>query len=148
MRFLLVALCLAAAAMGQPVIFDGGAVNSASYTPPGHVNSGLARGALIIVFGRNLGPERLVQAGYPLPMELAGTSVRIRSGNNITQALLVYASAGQIAAVLPSSTPVGSAELTVTAVGQTSNAVMIDVVQRNFGMFTLNQSGSGPAVAQ
>ncbi len=147
MRSLLVVLA-SPLAFAQPAVFDGGVRNAASYTPPGHLNSGLARGSLIVVFGRNLGPEKLVETGYPLPLELAGTIVRIEAGSIRVTAPLVYVSAAQLAAVLPSNAPLGRAQLTVSAGGQTSAPAAVDIVQRNFGIFTLSQTGVGPAVIQ
>jgi uncharacterized protein (TIGR03437 family) len=53
-----------------------------------------------------------------------------------------------VAAVLPSSTPLGTGTLTLTYNGQTSDPAPITVVKGSFGMFTLNQAGSGAAVLQ
>jgi uncharacterized protein (TIGR03437 family) len=61
---------------------------------------------------------------------------------------MVYTLDRQVAAILPSATPAGNATLTVTYNGQTSNSASFQVVESAFGMFTLNQAGSGPAIIQ
>jgi len=62
--------------------------------------------------------------------------------------IMLYTLATQVAAVLPSNTPVGSGTLTVTYNGQTSDPEAITVVKSSFGIFTLNQAGSGSGVLQ
>ena len=62
---------------------------------------------------------------------------------------MFYASAGQIAAILPSTTPVGTGTITVTYNGATSPTAPILVVKNALGpLFTRNQQGSGPGVIQ
>jgi uncharacterized protein (TIGR03437 family) len=124
-------------------------LNAASYALPGLPNAGIAKGSMFVVFGSGLGPSTLQQVqAFPLPTELGGTRVTITSGGTTTQAIMVYTLDRQVAAILPSSTPAGNATLTVTYNGQTSNSVNLQVVDSAFGMFTLNQAGSGPAVLQ
>ena len=131
----------------------GGVVNAGSYTVAGLPNSAIAQGSLFIVFGTNMGPATLVPVtSFPLPTNLGGsnstngTSITISVSGTSTQALMIYTSAGQIAAVLPSRTPVGTGSLTVSYNGQTSAPLALTVVQSSFGAFTLNQAGSGSAV--
>ena len=59
---------------------------------------------------------------------------------------MIYTSAGQLAALLPSSTPVGTGTVAVTYNSQTSATLPVTVVTSNFGMYTLSQGGTGPAV--
>jgi uncharacterized protein (TIGR03437 family) len=47
-------------------------------------------------------------------------------------------------AILPSTTPTGTT-LAVTYNGATSEAEEITVLRSTYGIFTLNQAGSGPA---
>jgi uncharacterized protein (TIGR03437 family) len=54
--------------------------------------------------------------------------------------------ASQAALLMPSSTPVGGGAITVTFNGQTSAPAPVQVTAANFGIFTLNQAGTGPAV--
>ena len=126
-----------------------GIVNPASNIPPGLTNYGIAQGSIFVVYGSNLGPSALVQAGaLPLPTTagLAGTSLSIAQGLGPSVAVpLLYTSAGQVAAVLPSTTPIGNNTLTLTYNGK-SGTFPIAVVQSNFGISTVAQSGTGAAV--
>ena len=54
--------------------------------------------------------------------------------------------AGQLAAILPSNTPLGDGTVTVTFNGETSDPVPILVVDNAVGIFTLRQDGGGPGV--
>ncbi len=60
---------------------------------------------------------------------------------------MYYASPGQLAAVLPSTTPTGTGTITVTYNNQTSNAFAITVPASAFGIDTLYRTGSGGIVA-
>jgi uncharacterized protein (TIGR03437 family) len=150
-RLSTIILMLAACAAAQPVVNRSGVVNAASYAADGLPNSGIAQGSMFLVFGKGLGPDSLAQANnYPLPgaQGLAGTSIRVTVGSTSVDALMVYTSAGQVAAVLPSRTPPGSGTLTVTYNGRTSTSAPIKVVRGAFGAFTLSQNGTGPGVIQ
>ena len=142
-NFVLIAGTLAA----QNPSFTG-VVNAGSNLPPGFPNSGLAQGSIIVVYGSNLGPASLMQAGTPtLPTTngLAGTSITITSGGTTVTAPIIYTYTGQVAAIVPSTTPTGSASLTLTYNGR-SGSTPITVVASNFGIVTVNNSGAGPAV--
>jgi uncharacterized protein (TIGR03437 family) len=126
-----------------------GIVNPASNIPPGFFqNSGIAQGSIFVVYGSNLGPASLAQAStLPLPTTagLGGTSIGVTVGGTTVNAPMLYTSQGQVAAVLPSNTPVGTGGLTLTYNGL-SGTTPITVVASNFGISTVNESGSGPAV--
>ena len=146
-RLVVLALCLGAVLSAQPVVLEGGAVNVASFVPARFPNYGLARGSLFTVFGQSMGPANIqfVQA-FPVGTQLAGSSVRVRVGNTTVDCLMIFALAGQLAAILPSNTPLGAGTLTVTFNGQTSNAIAIRVVEHAPGILTISQNGLGPAV--
>jgi uncharacterized protein (TIGR03437 family) len=153
LRFLILTLLFAVFPLlvnaQQPVIAADGIHNAASYALAGMPNAGIAQGSLFVVFGSNLGPTSLqLISGLPVPASFAGTSVRVTSGGTSVDALMIYTSAGQLAAVLPSNTPLGNATVTVTYNGQTSAPAPITVVRSTFGIFGLNQAGSGPGVLQ
>jgi uncharacterized protein (TIGR03437 family) len=136
---------LTSAAFAQPRINNGGILNAASYGSLSASGSGLAQGAMITIFGEGLGPATLVSAqSLPLPTELAGTRVRI--GNQ--DAYLIYTSARQVAAIVPSTVPVGAADVTVTFSAQTSPVQRVNIVAADFGIFTRNSGGYGPAIIQ
>lgn len=157
MRYLIFLFILTVSAVAQPSI--GGIANSASYAvSPSDANgnpigpNSIAQGSIFVIFGTNLGPAALVQApGLPLGTSLPssnGTSVSITSGGQTVNAFMIYSSALQVAAILPSNTPVGAAKVTVSYNGQSSAAAAINVVQTGFGIYTLNTAGNGPMVAQ
>jgi uncharacterized protein (TIGR03437 family) len=140
---------LAGLAAAQPSVT--GVLNTASYALPGLPNGGLAQGGMAAVFGRNLGPTSIAQASsFPLPTGngLAGTSAKITVGGTTLDCIMVYTLATQLAIIVPSATPLGSGQLTVTYNGQTSAPYTVTVVKNAFGVFTINQAGSGPAVVQ
>src|SRR5437870_4901834 len=109
---LIVSLSICGTASAQPKIAFAGIRNSASYAPPGFLNSGIAQGSLFVIFGEGLGPANLQSATAPLPTEFAGTAVRITSSNQTLNAYLLYVSSSQIGAMLPSGTPLGPATIT------------------------------------
>jgi uncharacterized protein (TIGR03437 family) len=127
----------------------GGVVSSASFALAGLPNGAIAQGSIFTVFGKNMGPATLVQntsSTLPTTTGLSGTTVTITVNNVTTTAPMVYTSAGQLAAILPSTTPVGTGTLTVAYFAVSGTPIPITVVASNFSMFTLNGSGTGPAI--
>jgi len=122
-------------------------VNSASNAVPGLPNAGVAPGSIVVVYGKQLGPDKLVTApGYPWPATLSGTSAQVTVAGKTVDLLLYYTSATQIAGLLPSSTPPGNGTLAVTYNGQAGNPGPIQVVANNFGVYTVSQNGQGPGI--
>ena len=123
-------------------------VNAAAWLPPGLPNSGIAQGAFFTIKGGGLGPATLVEAtSYPLPTTqgLGGTTVQVTVGGVTENCIMYYASNAQVAGIVPSATPVGTGTITVSYQGSQASAPIV-VQSANFGTFTLNQGGSGPAV--
>jgi len=123
-------------------------MSNASYAPPGSVNEGIALGSIFAAFGTNLAPAEFWQvAAFPIPASTpGGTSIAVTVQGTTVSALPIYTTSSQVGAILPSNCPLGDGTVTVTYKGQTSAAVPIRVVRNNFGIFTQNQQGSGPAV--
>ena len=131
--------------------------NNYSYILPNLPNYGIAPGSLFIIVGTGLANPG--SQAYPLqdpsktlPLTLNGASVSVTvygvGGLNgvTTQPALYYATPTAIAAVLPSSTPVGTlAAVTVTYGGATSQPFNTTVAQSAFGFDTYYGSGSGMA---
>ena len=137
--------CLAAigSAWAQPTLT--GVTNAANYS------TGIAQGSIFVAFGTNMGPASIVQASaFPVPTTLAGTSMRFTpvAGGTFYDALIAYTLAGQIAGIVPSQTPVGDYNVTVTYNNSTSAPLRVAVVSRNFALVSLAGSGTGPAVIQ
>jgi uncharacterized protein (TIGR03437 family) len=149
---LTVASALVAFIAAQSHVFAGpsftGVVNAASSIPPGLPNYGLAQGSVFVGYGAGLGPSTLVSASsLPLPTTagLAGTSITVTVNGTTVTAPMIYSYQSQVAAILPSTTPVGAGTLTLTFNGA-SGSIPITVVASNFGISTVNQSGGGPGV--
>ncbi|MEZ5353336.1 MAG: hypothetical protein R2762_11920 [Bryobacteraceae bacterium] len=121
-------------------------VNNASYIPDGVPGSGIGLGSIFAIFGEEMGPAQLKLADYPLPTSFEGTSLRISVGGAEVSAFLVYTSATQVAAILPSNAAPGRAVARLTYNGQTSEPFAFTIVRNGPGLFTLNSAGSGPAV--
>jgi uncharacterized protein (TIGR03437 family) len=147
----------AVAAFGQqpPVITDG-PVNAGSYTPMGLPNGGIAQGSMFILKGTNLGQcGTFVANRYPLQTAMNGTSVRVTVGSTTLNAFMTYVVAcrggnltDQIAAVLPSNTPIGNGSVVIAFNNRPSASVPIRVVRASFGIFTRNEAGTGPAIVE
>ena len=122
--------------------------NAASWVPPGLPNSGIAQGAIFTLKGTGLGPAALQQVqSYPLPTTagLDGTIIQVEVGSVMETCIMIYTANTQVAAILPSATPVGTGTLTVNYQGA-SSSISIQVLPANFGTLALNEAGSGPAV--
>lgn len=135
----------------NPVItgIPAGILDAGSYTP------NVAQGSIFVVKGSNLCPDGVVQAnGYPLSTTLNGVSITLSPNNGGTSVapymIYTYSRGGvsQLAALLPSTTPAGSYNATVTANGVTSPTVPVTVVGRKFELFSADSSGTGAAALQ
>lgn len=117
--------------------YVGPPMNSASYSPD------IAQGAIFTIFGSGMGPLALVQANsYPLPFEIGGTSVNVLSGGRTFNCPMFYSSDRQIAAILPSGTPPGAAQVAVTYRGGTGYT-WINVATGAFGIYAVSGTGMG-----
>jgi len=141
-RSLLLFLAIVAPLAAQPVV--KGLQNNYSYILPGLPNYGIAEGSILIITGSGLANGSTgLQTTYPLPKSLLGTSVSVTVNGTVTVPILYYVLPTQIAAILPSATPVGAGVITVTNNGQTSAAFPIQVVQSAFGTLSYYGTGSG-----
>ena len=124
--------------------FVQSANNTASYDP-----TAIAQGSMFVIFGQNLGPGVLIPATVlPLPNTLATTSVNVKSGNTTLNCPMFYTSYGQVAAVMPSNTPPGTATVSVSFnnISSGQNSATVNVVASSVGMFTLDATGLGPGI--
>ena len=90
----------------------------------------------------------VVSSGFPLVKELEKFSMNITLNGVTVHPYILYFSENQAAAILPSETPTGPGMLTMTWNGETGFPAPITVVDSAFGVFTVNQDGAGPAIAQ
>jgi uncharacterized protein (TIGR03437 family) len=133
-------------ASGNPVVFDGGVVNNASFaTSPAPV----APGSIAAVFGTNLNDGSMVLFSSFAPDEklvttLGGASVTV---NNIP-APMFYSTPGQLGIQIPFElATLGAATLQVTVGGQASAPITIALDGLAPGIFTFSQDGNGAAAA-
>jgi uncharacterized protein (TIGR03437 family) len=124
--------------------------NNYSYILPTLPNYGIAPGTLFIIQGTNLAntTNAVLQSssGSGLPLSLNGASISVSVNGVTTHPGIYYAIATQIAAVLPSSTPVGNGTITVTYNGTPSASFAINVTQSALGLDSYNGTGSGLGV--
>ncbi len=144
----LILVAAAGGAFAQPTIGSGGILNVASYAYQGLPNSSIAQGSIFAIFGTGMGPTTGVKVyQYPLsPDSFQGTSVTVTVNGTTVKVPVLFTQAGQVNAMLPSSTPVGTGTLTVSYNGVSSAPAPITVTAHSFGMFTTNQAGSGQGV--
>ncbi|HTS51013.1 MAG TPA: hypothetical protein VMH05_23870 [Bryobacteraceae bacterium] len=136
---------------GTPAPTITGVLNNYSFTPPGFPNSGIAQGALFIIQGTGLADANaqavLQSSASPgLPDTLNGASVKVTVNGTTTTPVFYYAIATQLALVLPSSTPVGTGQVTATYKGQ-SASFPIQVVKTAMGFDAYYGTGAGLGVA-
>ena len=145
-KLISVAILLAGAAAAQPTIES--VRDLASKVPPGFPFYSLAPGGFIEIHGSGLGPDQRVNdyPSFPLGQILAGSSVEVTVGDTTVNALIASTRNGEINAILPTETPLGSGQLRVTYNGETSDPVDI-FVANSMGIFTQNGRGNGPALA-
>jgi uncharacterized protein (TIGR03437 family) len=134
-------------------------LNNYSYILPGNPNYGIAPGSIFVIFGTGLAapgsPAVLQNSVCPvppgdcqgLPLTLNGASVTVTVAGLSVQPALYYATPMQIAAVLPSITPLATGTVTVTYNGVTSQPATLQVVQSALGIATMSGDGTGPAMA-
>jgi uncharacterized protein (TIGR03437 family) len=123
--------------------------NNYSFLLPGVPNYGIAPGSLFAIQGANLNgnstPVLQSSAAPGLPATLKQTSLSVTVNGVTTTPALYYASSAAVAAVLPSTTPLGTGTITLTYSGQSTHAP-IQVVASAVGLDTLYGAGAGSAV--
>ena len=111
----------------------------------------IAQGEFLSVYGTNLTPSSPGPTNFPRPTSVGGVKVTFTpvAGGAGTDVYLIYVTKAngydQINALLPSTVPVGTYNVTVTN-GAVSAPVLTQVVASKPGLFTQDQSGTGLAV--
>jgi len=119
--------------------------NYYSHMLPGLPNYGIAQGSIVNITGTDLASGATPLQSVPLQSTLNGVSVKVTVGGTVVPLILYSIAPTQITAILPSRTPVGTGQLTVTNGTQTSSSFPIQVVQSAFGILSLNGGGNGAA---
>src|SRR5205809_5786301 len=85
-----------------------GVVNAGSRLPRTSTSSGIAQGSLFVVSGRGIGPADFLQANFPLPTTagLGGVTIQAAVEGATVDAIMVYVAPNEVAALLPSQTPI------------------------------------------
>ena len=115
-------------------------MNNANYAA-----QGVAPGSIIAIFGTNLASQLAIGDTVPLSTTLdTVTSVTF----NGVPAGLYYVSPNQMDAQMPwESAPGGTVNIVVRTSAGTSAAQTVNVLETEPGIFTVNQSGTGQAIA-
>ena len=135
---------------GAPVVKS--IQNNYSNIASGLPNYGIAPSTLFVIYGTGLADptaQAVLQssASPGIPASLNGASITVTVNGVTTHPGIYYATAAQIAAVLPASTPVGTGTLTVTYNNATSAPATMQVVQSALGLDTLSGQPTGTGVA-
>jgi uncharacterized protein (TIGR03437 family) len=128
---------------GAPPATIGSVLNNYGLVPPGFPNYGIAPGTLFIIKGSGMADpaaQAVLQstAGPGIPFTLNGASVSVTVNGTTSKCGIYYATATQIAAVLPSGTPVGVGTVTVSYNNTVSSPASIVVVAAAPGLGTFN----------
>jgi uncharacterized protein (TIGR03437 family) len=98
-------------------------VNAASNTGQAQPNGGIAQGAIFVAYGTGLGPTPIAISPTPFQgLGVGGVSIKITVNRQTVECPDVLRSAAQAAALVPSSSPVGTGTFTITFNGDTSAA--------------------------
>jgi uncharacterized protein (TIGR03437 family) len=100
---------------------------------------------MVTIFGMNLGPAQGTGAQLQNG-SVSATLAGVRALFGGTPAPLLYVQAGQINAVVPYGVGTNSVQLQVEVNAETSNPVTLTVAPAAPAIFSVNVSGSGPAV--
>lgn len=134
-----VGVAIATPAAAAPVLQSSSIVNAASFRAAGSPADAIGHGAIISLFGTNLGSALAVAGGSPLPTALQGTSVLL-NGNALP---LYFVSPTQINAQLPYLMNAAPYTIQVRTAGGSSAAVPLLAPGFSPGIYSLSQSGSG-----
>jgi len=128
---------LQASAAAQSVV----SVNAASYLGP------LAPATITAAFGSNLATRSEAAASLPLPATLAGVTVQVIDGANVTHpAPLFFVSPGQINYLIPEQAAPGAGRIVVNNGAGAVSQGQLQIANTSLALFTTNFSGSGLAV--
>jgi uncharacterized protein (TIGR03437 family) len=142
-KIILILLAAAAIVAAQPVIFDGGVLNGASFSK----GVAVGPGSLVSIFGSNLASG--LQSGDTVP--LSNTINNVSVSFNGIPAGLYFVSGGQVNAQLPwnvlsGGATTGNVNAVVTVNGAPSAPLSIPVNNFSPGIFTI-PPGVGYAIA-
>ena len=111
------------------------------------LNGGVAPGEIVTIFGLEFGPDALVTSRInPATQNLETVLSDTRIFFDGISAPLIYVSPNQLSAVVPYSVAgKASTRVTVSYNNQTTNALLVPVIESVPSLFTFDSSGKGPA---
>lgn len=108
----------------------------------------LAADSIVVAFGRDLAGNSPATPTLPLPIDMGGTSVKVKDSREIERlAPLFFVSAGQINFLMPPGTAPGRATVTVNHAREIKAISSISIKPVAPGLFTANSTGQGAAAA-
>ena len=124
----------------QPTLTAAGVANAASYA-----SGSVAPGEIVTLFGSALGPANLAGLQLTNPLLVANALAGVHVLFDGVPAPMIYASAGQVSAVVPYAVAgQSSTNLQVEYLGAVTAPVSLPVVAAVPGLFTANARGFGP----
>jgi uncharacterized protein (TIGR03437 family) len=122
-----------------PVMAAGGVLSAASYSP----SAPLAPGTMVSIFGSNLANGTSSASALPLSTQLSGTLVTIGG----EAAPLLYASQGQVNAIIPYGLPVNTNTQVIVQQGNAyTSPEPITLSAASPAIFTKSQNGTGQGI--
>ena len=109
-------------------------------------SSPVSPGKIVVIYGAGMGPAKLAQnqaSNGQISNQVGGTTVSI----NGIAAPVLYASATQVAAIVPYAVSGSSAQVNVAYNGQTSPSFPVPLAPSAPAIFTSNQTGAGQIAA-
>jgi len=105
----------------------------------------ISPGETVAIYGNGIGPSTLAvyQSGSDIPMQTGGTSVSV----NGVPAPVLYAWANQLGIQVPYEVTPGKGTITIQYGGRVSAQLPVTVASAAPGLFTLDETGAGQAVA-
>jgi uncharacterized protein (TIGR03437 family) len=104
---------------------------------------------IMSIFGANLASNTAAATAVPLPLSLAGTSVKITDQAGVDHsAPLYFAAPNQVNLMIPSEVPLGPVRITVTNSNGDTFPIVTASTGTSPGLFAANADGRGIAAAQ
>lgn len=110
-----------------------------------YATGAISPGEVITIFGTALGPSAPVQLTLTANGKVSTNLGNVQVLVNGIASPLIYVSSTQVSAVVPYEVAIfQTAQVYVTFLGQSSNAMQVGVATTAPGLFTANASGTGP----
>ncbi len=126
----------------------GNTLSHSTVSAASFAQSSLASEAIVAAFGQNLATQTATATTIPLPIALAGTTVRVRdSAGTQRDAPLFFASAIQVNYQIPPGTDIGPGTVTITNGAGVISVGAVNISLVSPGLFAANANGQGVAAA-